>query len=92
MSRTHEESTYKRDLKKRIELIYLVLDNMNNQKLDICSLIEFKMNETILKINETDFIFDADKLHSKLIIVDWIFYEICMNGHCIKIKKFKVLS
>ena len=30
LSRTHEESTYKRDLKKRIQLINWVLGNMKN--------------------------------------------------------------
>ena len=30
LSRTQEESTYKRDLKKRIELINWVLENMKN--------------------------------------------------------------
>ena len=64
LSRTQEESTYKRDLKKRIELINWVLENMKNSELEICSLLESRMNETIQEINKTDSIFDADKLHS----------------------------
>jgi hypothetical protein len=40
LSRTHEESTYKRDLKKRIELINWVLENMKNSDVEICSLLE----------------------------------------------------
>jgi len=31
---------------------------------------------------KTDTIFDSDKLHSELKILDWIFYQICVNkGH-----------
>ncbi len=44
LSRTQEESTYKRDLKKRIELIKWVLGNMKNPNVEICSLIESRMN------------------------------------------------
>ena len=33
---THEESVYKRDLKKRIELINWVLENMKNPQVEIC--------------------------------------------------------
>ena len=64
LSREKEESTYKRDLAKRIELINWVLENMKNPDVEICSLIESRMNETIQKINKTDSIFDSDKLHS----------------------------
>ena len=35
LSRTHEESTYKRELKKRIELINWVLENMKNSDVEI---------------------------------------------------------
>ena len=62
LSRTHEESTYKRDLKKRIELINWVLENMKNSDVEICSLLESRMSETIQEINKTDSVFDADKL------------------------------
>jgi hypothetical protein len=47
LSRTHEGSVYKRDLIKRIELINWVLENMKNPNVEICSLIESRMNETI---------------------------------------------
>jgi uncharacterized protein YicC (UPF0701 family) len=79
LSRTQEESTYRRDLKKRIELINWVLENMKNSEVEICSLLESRMNETIQEINKTDSIFDADKLHSELRILDWIFYQVCMS-------------
>jgi len=39
---------------------------------EICSLLEAVMNETIKEINKTDSIFDADKLHNELRILDWI--------------------
>ena len=79
LSRTQEESTYKRDLKKRIELINWVLENMKNSEVEICSLLESRMNETIQEINKTDSIFNADKLHSELRILDWIFYQVCTS-------------
>ena len=74
-----ENSTYKRDLTKRIELIYWVLENLKNPDTKICNLIESKMNEVILRINRTYSITEADKLHSELRIWDWIFYQVCSN-------------
>ena len=47
LSREKDESTYKRDLKKRIELINRVLENMKNPDVEICSLIEYRMNVTV---------------------------------------------
>ena len=72
LSREKDDSTYKRDLKKRIELINCVLQNMKNSNVEICSLIESRMNETTQEINKTDSIFQADKLHSELRILEWI--------------------
>jgi hypothetical protein len=72
-----EETTYKRDLQKRIELINWILERMNDPNVQICDLIESKMNEIILKTNQTYDIFEADKLHSELRILDWIFYHVC---------------
>jgi hypothetical protein len=46
---------------------------MKNPEINICELIESKMNEIILKPKETDSIFDADPLHTELRILDWIF-------------------
>ena len=77
--REKEESTYKRDLEKRIELINWVLQNMKNPEVEICSLIESRMNETIQEINQTHSIFQSDKLHSELRILYWIFYQVCIN-------------
>ena len=82
-----DESTYKRELAKRIELINWVLENMKNPDTQICNLIESKMNEIILKIKKTHSIFVADKLHKELRILDWIFYHVCNN----EIKKVKRL-
>lgn len=45
-----ENSTYKRDLKRRIELINWVLEKMNDPNFQICDLIESKMNQIILAI------------------------------------------
>src|SRR4030095_3377636 len=74
-----DESTYKRNLKKRVELINWVLENMKNTKTDICSVIETRMNQIIVKINNTDSIFEADPLDSELSILDWIFYQVRSN-------------
>ena len=79
LNREKEESTYKRDLKRRIELINWVLENIKNPDIQICILIESRMNEIILAINKTYSIFESDKLHSELRILDWIFYQVCVN-------------
>jgi hypothetical protein len=79
LNREKEESTYKRDLKRRIELINWVLENIKNPDIQICILIESRMNEIILAINKTYSIFESDKLHSELRILEWIFYQVCVN-------------
>jgi hypothetical protein len=73
------DGVYKRDLEKRMQLIYWVLDNMKNPDVDICVIIETRMNEIINKINKTYSIFESDKLHSELRLLHWIFYQICVN-------------
>jgi hypothetical protein len=78
LSRTQEESTYKQDLIKRIELINWVLQNMKNPNVEICSLLEARMNETIQEIKKKDSIFESDILDSELRILDWIFYRVCL--------------
>jgi hypothetical protein len=80
-----EDSNYKRNIQKRIELINWVLENMKNSDTDICSVIETRMNEIIDKINKTDSIFESDPLDSELRILDWILYQVCSN----KIKSLK---
>ena len=84
LSREKEESVYKRDVKKRIELINWVLDNWvlenrKNPNEEICSLIESRMSETIREIKKLDSIFESDMLDSELRILDWIFYHGCSN-------------
>jgi hypothetical protein len=79
LDRENEETTYKRDLEKRIELINWVLENMKNPKVQICNLIENKMNEIIPIVNQTSSIIEADKLHSELRILNWILYQVCIN-------------
>ncbi len=76
LNRETDESTYKRDLQKRIELINWVIENMKNPDIFICEIIESKMSDIILTINQTHTIFEADKLHSELNILDWIFYQV----------------
>ena len=74
-----DDSTYKREVARRIELISWVLENIKNPDIFICEIIESKMNRIIDKINETDSIFESDKLHSELQILDWILYQVCIN-------------
>ena len=52
---------------------------MKNPEVDICSLIESRMNNVVLAINQTHDIIEADKFHSELRILDWIFYQVCSN-------------
>jgi hypothetical protein len=74
-----EDSTYKRELIKRIELLNWVLENMKNSDKNICEIIETRMNEIIDKINQMDSSIEADPLHSELRILDWIFFQVCIN-------------
>ena len=57
-----DESTHKRDLIKRIELINWVLENIKNPGIQICNLIESKMNEIIDTVNKIDSAIEADPL------------------------------
>ena len=75
----NDDTIYRRDLRKRIELINWVLENMKNPNIQICDLIESRMNKIILTINETYSVFEADKLHTELRILEWIFYQVCTN-------------
>lgn len=74
-----DESTYKCNLKKRVELINWVLDKMKNSDVNICQTIENKMNVITDKINKTDSILEADPLDRELRILDWIFYQVCKD-------------
>ncbi len=61
---------------------------MNNSDIPTCDRIESKMSDIILSINQTHSIFDADKLHSELRILDWIFFQVCSN----EIKKLRDIN
>jgi hypothetical protein len=74
-----DDTIYRREHSKRIKLIKWVLENMKKPDIQVCDLIESKMNETILTINQTHSILDADKFHSELRMLDWIFYQVCSN-------------
>jgi hypothetical protein len=78
-----DDTIYRRDHLKRIELINWVLENMNNQSTPICEIIETRMNEIIDNSNETHYTLEADPLDSELRILEWIFYQVCSS----KIKK-----
>lgn len=55
--------------------------------MEICSLIEFRMNETVQEIKKKD-IFESDILDSELRILDWIFYPVCKDQQLILQNKF----
>jgi len=44
----------------------MIFENMRNPDIQICNLLKTKMNEIILKINQTYTILESDKLHSEL--------------------------
>ncbi len=52
---------------------------MKNPNVEICSLIESRMNETIQEIKKKDSIFESDILDSELRILDWVFYQVCKD-------------
>ena len=52
---------------------------MKNPNVQICVLIESKMNEIMERVNQTYSIIEADKLHSELRILGWILYQVCVN-------------
>jgi hypothetical protein len=79
LDREQDDSTYKRDLKKRIELLNWVLENMRNPDIQICNQIESRMSKVVLAINQTHSILESDKLHSELRILDWIFYQVYID-------------
>jgi hypothetical protein len=72
-----DDTIYRRDHAKRIELINWVLEKMNDSDIPICELIEAKMNLIIARINQIDDAIEADPLHSELRILDWILYQVC---------------
>jgi hypothetical protein len=52
---------------------------MKKPDIQICKLIESKMNEIIDTVNKMDSTIEADPLHRDLRILDWILYQICVN-------------
>jgi hypothetical protein len=79
LDRETDESTYKRELQKRIELINCVLECMKDPNIQIFEIIESKMYEILDKINQMDSAIEADPLHSELRILAWILYQVCSN-------------
>jgi hypothetical protein len=79
LTREKDESTYKRDLRKRIELLNWTLENMYNPNTNICKIIESKMDEILIKIKKTNSIFEMDPLDSELRILNRILYQVSSN-------------
>jgi hypothetical protein len=74
-----DDTIYRLDHSKRIELINWVLEYLTDPNVRICALIETKMNKIIDLINQTHSTLEADPLHSELRILDWILYQVCIN-------------
>jgi hypothetical protein len=74
-----DDSAYRRDLQKRIELINWGLENMKNPDIPICHTIESRISDIIMAINKTYSLFEADGSQSELRILDWIFYPVCSS-------------
>ena len=72
----NDDTIYRRDQSKRIELLNRVLENMKNPNIQICAVIESKMNEIIDAIKEKHSIIEQDPLVSESRILDWIFYQV----------------
>ncbi len=53
--------------------------NIKHPKSEICYLIETRMNELVLKINESDSIIESDKLRSELRILNWIYIKLVVT-------------
>jgi hypothetical protein len=52
---------------------------MKDPSMNICALIESRMNNIINKINEMDSIIESDPLDSELRTLDYILYVVCSN-------------
>ncbi len=52
MDGPNDDTIYRRDHSKRIELLNWVLDHMKNPGTSICAIIESKMNKIIDEINK----------------------------------------
>ena len=66
LSRGKDESTCKRDLKKRSELIHWVLQNMKNPNVEVRNLVESRRDSNYTGIKKVDLIFESDILDSEL--------------------------
>ena len=75
----NDDTIYRRDQSKWIQLLNWVLENMKNSDINICGVIESKINEIIDEINKKHTILEQDPLDSELRILDWIFYQVCGN-------------
>jgi hypothetical protein len=53
---------------------------MKNPDIRVCDLIESKMNEIIDTLKKMDSAIETNPLNSKLRILDWILYQLCING------------
>jgi hypothetical protein len=65
---------------------------MKNSDVNICAVIESKMNEIMDEISEKHSIKEQDPLDSESRILDWIFYQVCSNKKKNFLTDFRQLS
>lgn len=53
------------------------MENVEIPDIQICTVIENKINQLIDDINKKDSIIEADPLDSEIRILDWILYIVC---------------
>ena len=75
----NDDTIYRRDHSKKIQISNWVLENMKNSDINSCAVRESKINEIIDDINKKHSIIEQDPLDSELRILDWIFYQVCSN-------------
>lgn len=75
----NDDIIYRRDESMKIELINWVLEKMKDPNIQICAVIESKINEIINEIKTKNTIIEKDPLDSELRTLDWIFFQVCSN-------------
>jgi hypothetical protein len=52
---------------------------MNSPDMPVSGAIQSRMSEIIIAINRTLSMFESDKLHNELRILDWVFYKFVLT-------------
>ena len=74
-----KKNLHTNEIYKKYRINQLSSSKHEKSYVEICSLIEYRMNETIQEIKKKDSIFESDILDSELRILDWILYQVCKD-------------